>query len=144
MDFSLFKPRGHYATKEELQKYFKAMSWCGTVDLRVAGDKKHVSTRELGSSVVLYALITKDPEVYKAWENFDNVLQQFVGITDSMTFSQLGQVLRAANIKNWSDIKKEEDLVALQNKILEMDVGMLVVCALLEALTLCREAKYMW
>src|SRR5262245_8289950 len=34
MDFSQFKPRGHYEAIQELRSYFKAMMWCGRTDLR--------------------------------------------------------------------------------------------------------------
>ncbi|DBA04947.1 TPA: hypothetical protein N0F65_006949, partial [Lagenidium giganteum] len=37
VDFSLFKPRGHYAQSDNLQRYFQAMMWIGTTDFRIAG-----------------------------------------------------------------------------------------------------------
>jgi len=35
-DFSMFKPRGHYELSPDLQQYFRAMSWLGRVELRIA------------------------------------------------------------------------------------------------------------
>src|SRR5207248_461503 len=37
VDFSQFKVRGHYENSELLGRYFKAMMWCGRIDLRIAG-----------------------------------------------------------------------------------------------------------
>ena len=50
-DFSQFKPRGHYTNSRLLQRYFKAMMWCGRVDLRVAGNTNYASPRELGTAM---------------------------------------------------------------------------------------------
>ncbi len=35
IDFSQFKPRGHYTRSEEFQSYFRAMIWLGRIDFRV-------------------------------------------------------------------------------------------------------------
>jgi len=37
LDFTHFKPRGHYATQPELRMYFRAMTWLAKVDMIVAG-----------------------------------------------------------------------------------------------------------
>ena len=41
MDFSQFKVRGHYENSDLLKRYFKAMMWCGRIDLRIAGGKDY-------------------------------------------------------------------------------------------------------
>src|SRR6185295_5090486 len=38
VDFSQFKPRGHYAERVRLERYFQTVMWLGRIDLRVAGD----------------------------------------------------------------------------------------------------------
>ena len=57
VDFSQFKVRGHYENSDLLKRYFKAMMWCGRIDLRVAG--KESSPRELASAVVLHDLLKR-------------------------------------------------------------------------------------
>ena len=37
IDFTLFKPRGHYAPLPALRQYFRAMMWLGKIDMTVAG-----------------------------------------------------------------------------------------------------------
>jgi hypothetical protein len=122
VDFSLFKPRGHYTRTEDLKRYFKSMMWCGTIDLRVAGPPEEVSTRELGSSVVLASLFD-DPTLYESWERFDDALQKFIGITDSMNISQLRSALKEGKA-SISTIKAEDDLVNLQKLIISIDLGL--------------------
>jgi hypothetical protein len=122
-DFSQFKPRGHYEKSEELRRYFRAMMWCGRIDLRVAGDPKEASPREMAGAIVLNDLLKRSGQV-ATWEQFDRVLQTFVGRTDSMTFAQLDGALAAAGIKSPADVKDLEALSAVQEKILDGTIGM--------------------
>jgi hypothetical protein len=127
MDFSQFKVRGHYENSELLKKYFKAMMWCGRIDLRIAGGKDYwgvlSSPRELGSAVILNDLLRRSKQ-YDRWQQFDRLMQTFVGRTDSATFAHLGALLTDAAIKSPADLKTLEQLEALQAKILEGKVGL--------------------
>src|SRR5215472_9148579 len=80
-DFSQFKPRGHYEKSPQLQQYFRAMMWCGRIDLRVAGYPGNSSTRELGAALVLHDLLNRAGK-FEGWQQFDRVIQTFVGETD--------------------------------------------------------------
>jgi hypothetical protein len=127
MDFSQFKVRGHYENSELLKKYFKAMMWCGRIDLRIAGGKDYwgvlSSPRELGSAVILNDLLRRSKQ-YDRWEQLDRLIQTFVGRTDSATFAHLGALLADARIKSPADLKTMEQLEALQAKILAGKVGL--------------------
>jgi CHAT domain-containing protein/lipoprotein NlpI len=122
MDFSQFKVRGHYEHSEPLQRYFQAMMWCGRVDLRIAGTPEEASPRELGAAVIFCYLLEQSGKFYQ-WQQFDEMLQTFVGKTDSMTFAQLDDILSKANIKSPGDIKDLETLEKLQSDILALEVG---------------------
>jgi hypothetical protein len=122
MDFSQFKPRGHYEKSEGLKKYFRAMMWCGRVDLRVAGKPKEASPRELGAAVTLQNLLQQSGK-FEQWQQFDRLIQTFVGKTDSMTFAQLSNLLQQANIKSPADIKDLSTLLKLQADILASKIG---------------------
>jgi hypothetical protein len=127
VDFSQFKPRGHYETSEALRRYFRAMMWCGRIDLRVASKSGQASSqaspRELGSAVILHDLLRRSGKS-KQWQQFDVVLQTFVGRTDSMTFAQLGKLLAEAGIDSPADINDPAVLAALQEEILAGKYGM--------------------
>lgn len=126
MDFSQFKPRGHYETKPELRTYFKAMMWCGRTDLRIAGGSDATgalsSARELGASMVLLDLLRKAGKE-EAWRQFDRCIQTFVGRTDSATFDDLARVATAAKIKTPADLKTDDDLKKLATAVKEMGTG---------------------
>jgi hypothetical protein len=122
MDFSQFKPRGHYENSELLKRYFRAMMWCGRIDLRVAGNPKESSPRELGAAIVLHDLLLRSGK-FEQWQQFDRILQTFVGRTDSMTFAQLGGVLAKANIPSAGAVKDLKTLTAVQNDIVAGKIG---------------------
>jgi hypothetical protein len=103
MDFSQFKVRGHYEHSERLRRYFRAMMWCGRIDLRVAGNPEESSPRELAAAVVLDDLLRRAGK-FDQWRQFDRLLQTFVGRTVSMTFAQLGAVLDRGGIRSPADV----------------------------------------
>jgi hypothetical protein len=122
-DFSQFKPRGHYENSELLKRYFKAMMWCGRIDLRVASNQPEVaSARELGAAVVLNDLL-KGSGRFGQWAEFDRFIQTFVGWTDSMTFAQLDGVLAQGGIAKPGDLKDLKALVEIQRQILAGKIG---------------------
>ena len=127
VDFSQFKVRGHYENSELLKRYFRSMMWCGRIDLRIAeipdeSSPAKSSPRELGAAVILYDLL-KQSGKFEQWQQFDQLLQTFVGRTDSMTFAQLGDILDQANIKSPADVKDLGTLEQLQADILTSKIG---------------------
>jgi hypothetical protein len=123
VDFSQFKVRGHYQKSERLGRYFRAMMWCGRIDLRVAGTPAEASPRELGAAVVLLDLLRRSGK-FEQWQQFDRLLQTFVGRADSLTFAQLSDLLARAGIKSPADVKGPETLTALQADILAGKLGL--------------------
>ena len=122
VDFSQFKPRGHYEKSEELRRYFRAMMWCGRIDMRVAGNAQESSPRQLAAAIVLHDLLQRSGK-FERWQQFDKMIQTFVGRADSMTFAQLGAVLAAGGIRAPGDVKDENVLTALQKRIGEGKFG---------------------
>ncbi len=127
VDFSQFKVRGHYENSDLLKKYFKAMMWCGRIDLRIAGGNDgHLtssSPRELGAALVLNDLLHRADQ-FKQWQQFDRMIQTFVGRTDSMTFAQLDAVLHKGKVASPADVKNWDTLTTLQKDILAGKIGL--------------------
>ncbi|MEQ9372531.1 MAG: DUF3160 domain-containing protein [Coleofasciculus chthonoplastes F3-SA18-01] len=123
VDFSQFKPRGHYEKSEALKQYFRAMIWCGRIDLRIAGNLEEASPRELGIAIILNHLLNQSGK-FSQWQQFDQMLQTFVGQTDSMTFAELNDFLAQNTIKSPTDIKTLSTLEQLQADILATPLGL--------------------
>ena len=129
VDFSQFKPRGHYLRTEQLGRYFQAMMWCGRIDLRVAGGPfddgcgpRMASPRELGTAIALWDLI-KRAGLLDKWDALNTIIETFVGPTDSMTFRHLDHLMAQAGIQSASDIKDEATLMDLQQRIVDGNLG---------------------
>ncbi|MSQ96290.1 MAG: DUF3160 domain-containing protein [Gemmataceae bacterium] len=127
VDFSQFKVRGHYENSDVLKRYFKAMMWCGRMDMRIAGGEDYFgplsSARELGSAMILNDLLARSGK-FEDWQRFDRLIQTFVGRTDSATFAHLDALMKSAGLKSPADFKTAEDLEAFQAKILAGKVGL--------------------
>ena len=128
MDFSQFKVRGHYESNPVLRRYFKCLMWLGRTDLRVAGgpyqdcaaEAPHPAPlRELGTAVVLQQWLSAAGQ-FENWWRFDQVIQAFVGWTDSLTVGQLGALLRAAKLRSLADVP---NLAVLQQLQQDLEAG---------------------
>lgn len=97
-DFSMLMPRGHYTRSAQLAQYFRAMSWLGRVEIRLAhkarqGAPWQVDRRALAAAAVLASLFT--PEVRARWRSIDATLAALVGPSDSMSLPGLAAGLAA-------------------------------------------------
>ena len=130
VDFSQFKVRGHYENSARLGRYFQCLMWLGRIDLRIAGGPfedcpgvVHMAApREMAGAVVLWQLLQNAGE-FETWLNMARTIQAFVGWTDSMTFSQLGQLLVASKIDALTDLPDLAAMEKLQDALLAGDIG---------------------
>jgi hypothetical protein len=130
VDFSQFKVRGHYTHSERLARYFQCLMWLGRTDIPVAGGpwkrcpdhERIASPRELGVAVVLWHLLNASGQ-FETWHNVEQIIQTFVGPTDSLTFGQLGGLLAGAGIRTLADVPDLTTLEALQADILRGELG---------------------
>jgi hypothetical protein len=96
-DFSMLKPRGHYADSPYLQRYFRAMSWLGRAEITIAqrepGEPWRVHERALAAAKLLGTLFTDKTRA--RWTTIDTTLAAFVGPPDSMSLPGLEAGLAA-------------------------------------------------
>ena len=122
VDFSQFTVRGHYETSQRLQKYFRAMMWCELIDFRFTGSTNDNSLREL-SGVVAMHLLMKNSGQFANWQKIDSVVQMFVGLSDSLNFAQLSDLMTAANIQSPASLPSTASLANLQSQIMAGQIG---------------------
>ncbi len=125
VDFSQFIVRGHYNNSDRLRRYFETMMWCGLIDLRLATfpPNKEDDIRQLGTAIVLNYLLNQAGQ-YTNWSVIEQVTRAFVGITDSMTFAQLNDLLTSANIHSPADVPDLLTLTNLQTRLLTGELGL--------------------
>jgi hypothetical protein len=125
VDFSQFTVRGHYNNSDRLRRYFKTMMWCGRTDLRLATfpPNKEDDIRQLGTAIVLNYLLNQAGQNTN-WSAIEQITRAFVGITDSMTFAQLNDLLASANINSPADVPDLLTLTNLQTRLLTGELGL--------------------
>jgi hypothetical protein len=130
VDFSQFKVRGHYEHTPRLYRYFQCVMWLGRTDFVVAGGpfrrcpdvESYASPREIGAAIVLWDLLHRAGE-FESWLRFDQIIQAFVGWTDSLNFAQLGSLLAGAGIRSVHDVPALARLQDLQQEIIAGNLG---------------------
>ena len=91
VDFTQFKPRGHYTASEELSRYFRAMMWLGRADTGfwfTSGSptlQEQVDTeRELRAASYL-ARVLEDSRSLDAYRDLDSIYRLLVGESANLT-----------------------------------------------------------
>jgi hypothetical protein len=87
IDFSQFKPRGHYTDSPELERYFRTMMWLGRIDFpflhtNPATGKPELVRRSVAAALALRSLM--DEAALARWKRIDATVRGFVGEPDSM------------------------------------------------------------
>lgn len=97
IDFSLFKPRGHYAGHEPLEKYFRAMSWLAQLDFRFVEYNQLTSEPIINPSQIAAAVMLRNAldaaGQRQSWATFNALFEVLVGRSDNMTLSDLDRFL---------------------------------------------------
>jgi hypothetical protein len=129
VDFSQFKPRGHYTHSERLARYFQCLIWLGRIDVPVAGtfarcpdDTRKASPRELGFSIVLWHLLNASGQ-FDTWAEMERIISTFVGQTDSLTFGQLNGLFAGAGVGALADVRDAATLDRIQNDIISGELS---------------------
>jgi hypothetical protein len=124
VDFSQFKPRGHYTDSEEFQQYFRAMMWLGRMDFRLLEAQPDLTLkfrrRQLEGALALGALMsgaTKD-----RWGRIDSTITAFVGEHDYMIVPQLDSLLVDLKVTDLGALAKVSD-ETISQAILEGKYG---------------------
>jgi hypothetical protein len=95
IDFSQYKPRGHYTESLGLQRYFRSMMWLGREDARLVTEtpdgERVVHKRSIDAMLAMRTLL--DPPSLTLWSAMDRALDAFVGKRDSMSFPEADRLL---------------------------------------------------
>jgi hypothetical protein len=110
VDFSQFKPRGHYTGDPRLQRYFRAMQWLGRTELYLsapATDAGGPSVEDVRRQAILAHLLAEVAESSGAAEGLgeaEAMLALFVGDPDNVTLEGLAALAESAGARRASDL----------------------------------------
>ncbi|MGE5629601.1 MAG: DUF3160 domain-containing protein [Caulobacteraceae bacterium] len=85
LDYSQYKPRGHYTRSEELKRFFKAMMWYGQAPfpLYQKGDVRN-EEQTLQALLITYTMLLEDGNDLTRWSNIYEPTSFYVGRTDDL------------------------------------------------------------
>lgn len=105
IDYSQFKPRGHYTKSAALKNYFRCMMWLGRVDCGwnvlptdASPGVNANSTREL-QDALLFCEFLRDTDGVKPLKAVDEIIGFMVGRSDNLTVFALLDVVEKAGVK---------------------------------------------
>lgn len=86
VDYTQFKPRGHYTRSEALRRYFKAMMWLGRMRFEASdpSSPERARIQTLAALLIAHALET-DKELMEAWRGIYEPTSYLVGPSDDPT-----------------------------------------------------------
>jgi hypothetical protein len=92
VDFSQFKPRGHYTKSDLLTRYFQAMMWLSRADLSfdISGNKATANTKK--AALVLWDCVVNSG-AYPQWLAFNDIIEFMVGQSDGLSIKGMGSLV---------------------------------------------------
>ncbi|MBI5930310.1 MAG: DUF3160 domain-containing protein [Chloroflexi bacterium] len=107
IDFTLFKPRGHYTEDYYLGLYFRAITWLAQIDFRMVSFDPQTAMPTLNleplASAILLRQTIQEAEQQANWEAIDNLLKAFVGQSDNMTLNGLERLMSDVGLNSPTD-----------------------------------------
>ncbi|MFH1194738.1 MAG: DUF3160 domain-containing protein [bacterium] len=123
IDFSQFKPRGHYADEEYpiLAKYFQAMMWLGRMEIYLLAPESIDNNlvpqdiqRQIIDSYLISELIEQSNKI-EIVNEIESTIAAFVGEQDNVTFTHLGLLKAETGFTKASDLLNEETINSFQS-----------------------------
>ena len=126
IDFSQFKPRGHYEFNEEwlwfwpfeieLPEYFQTMMWLGRLELYLDHPDYNKSkaikatvNRQIVDAMLVNELFNAE-ENASVWEGMEDIISFFVGVQDNVSPVSMNQILQECGINLASELLEEKNI----------------------------------
>jgi hypothetical protein len=130
MDWSQFKPRGHYVLDPlsgiSLEEYFRAMMWLGRVELYLIGpttvpvlcdSQKFVDIQRQSIDAFLIDELFNLAGAEPLYQEFENVIQFFVGESDNVTLPNLDYLRQAISLDSASQLLDSLKMIEFQDTL---------------------------
>ncbi len=105
IDYTLFRPRGHYTRNDDLKRFFRAMSQLGS--------NAFLTDEGLGLAVLASRALLVDEDAIDLWALIYEPTAWLVGAADDYTPFELGRAVEEAVPTGWADLSVFSDGAAL-------------------------------
>ncbi|MEO6096983.1 MAG: DUF3160 domain-containing protein [Fibrobacteria bacterium] len=105
VDWTQFKPRGHYTKSPKLSAYFQAMMWLSRADLafdlraQPKGTAEPAFTRMKKDALILWDCVVNSGS-YPGWLEFNGYVEYLVGMSDGLNMRGMGSLARSLGIES--------------------------------------------
>ena len=124
IDYSQFKPRGHYTDSEELSDYFMAMMWLGRIELYLIQPKEYnldppafEDIQRQVTDTYLIEEILNTPDVKRMYDEIEKVISSFVGEQDNVTVDQAEMIFESVNLTSAEQLLDSLKVVEFQDTL---------------------------
>lgn len=91
IDYSQFKPRGHYTRTDELKKYFKGMMLYGYVGIPLEKEKKP-DRDAIRLAMLIAGDVIRHDTAFKSWNRVYDITEIFVGESDDIGIKEMNYI----------------------------------------------------
>ncbi len=123
IDFTRFKPTGHYTASRELANYFRAMMWLALIDFRFVDydpDGRAILKTDQIAAAVLLRNAMDAAKTREAWMKVDSLFGMLFGRSDNTTLPDLDHFVADVGISQPEEFlqnaKREQILALLTTK----------------------------
>jgi hypothetical protein len=120
IDYSQFRPRGHYTATPQLRRYFRTMMWLGRSDLGFVLEHPHPGAaagidvgRELRGAAAFVILLERTGSLQRL-QGISDVVDFLIGSADDVSIPDVTASLSAARVRRLEDLGEEKRLAALR------------------------------
>lgn len=129
VDFTQFRPRGHYAESAALQRYFRAMMWLGRSDTGWfllppdQGSGLQIDApRERRNAALMSYVMDKSKQMPRL-ENMSRVIDFLIGRSDSLSVGMMRGVFSRVQLQRLSDLANPQVVQGLEQSVRELGLG---------------------
>lgn len=113
VDFSQFKPRGHYTKSMGLARYFRAVMWMGRAD--TGFDLRSLDATRVA---LMLALLAEHSGKLPVFEKAQAAIDYFVGSSNGLSLVKAVQVVRQSGLKSLRELEDDARVEALRQQLM--------------------------
>ena len=126
-DYSLFRPRGHYNKRKDLQDYFRLMTWYGKISF-ICDMKDDSYVNNTRMALILTKIAAKNKDILKLWNAVHSPVTYLVGDSNGYVLGDFIPLIKYTddnNFNSWISDKKNIDyfLEKASGKIKPMQIS---------------------
>lgn len=112
VDFTQFKPRGHYTHSVGLARYFRAVMWMGRAD--TGFDLRSLDATRVA---LMLALLAEQSGKLPAFEKVQSAIDYFVGSSNGLSLVKVAEVVRQSGLTSVAELEDDARVDALRKQL---------------------------